>query len=405
MFRTTIAAAALALAGALPLSAQDDLGPPLYEEVWTLFKGKFYDRSMHGLDWEALRKKHLADAKAAQTPAALREVVTQLLAELKASHSALVRKDVFHAHYMLMSKGRLVPQWGFTLDLIEGAYYVREVVPGSPAHAAGLLRGDRLLAIEDTPAELAELAPELYDSGLGGPRPFRIGVPAVGDTVRLEMERFPGSERGLFRVTLTAAEWSLLEACLASRQVYQREGFKIGYVHLYTFLMDEVADLTGDFLSTTLADADGVVIDLRGMGGLERVLERILGYLDPNSGSCLWGKPTVALIDRRTRSAKEVFSFHLQDRKLATLVGETTCGAVIGATFMPLKDGSTALVPSVDMRAITGGHVLEARGVDPDVPVENPLPYARGVDRIRERGLEVLTEQLRVLRRKKATLY
>lgn len=385
--------------------AQDDMGPPLFEEVWTLFKGQFYDRTMHGIDWEALRTAYLPKAKAAQTPGEMHDVIQSLLGELKASHSALLREDVYRAHYHLMSKGRLVPQWGFTLTKIEDGYYVQEVLPGSPAHAAGLLRGDRLLAVDDKPAELAELAPELFDSGLGGPRPFRLGVPEVGETVRLELERFPNSPRGLFQVTLTAAEWSLLEACLASRVVYERQGFKIGYVHLYTFLMDEVADLTGDFLTTTLQDADAVILDLRGTGGLERVLERILGYLDPNSGNCLWGKPTVALIDPRTRSAKEVFSFHLKDRRLATLVGQTTAGAVIGASFTKLRDGSTVLVPVMDMRAITGGRVLEARGVEPHVQVDNPLPYARGVDAIRERGLEVIVEQLRVMRRKKAALY
>ena len=58
----------LAIAGGSATArAQDDFGPPLFEEVWTLFKGKFYDRTMNGVDWEALRKKYLPAAKAAQT--------------------------------------------------------------------------------------------------------------------------------------------------------------------------------------------------------------------------------------------------------------------------------------------------------------------------------------------------
>ena len=59
----------------LTARAQDDFGPPLFEEVWTLFKGKFYDRTMNGVDWEALRKKYLPAAKAAQTPEAVRAYV------------------------------------------------------------------------------------------------------------------------------------------------------------------------------------------------------------------------------------------------------------------------------------------------------------------------------------------
>ena len=49
----------------------------------------------------------------------------------------------------------------------------------------------------------------------------------------------------------------------------------------------------------------------------------------------------------------------------------------------------------MDMRAMTGGAVLEGVGVAPDVVVKPPpLPYSQGLDAIRERGIEVVLEQI-----------
>ena len=68
--------------------------------------------------------------------------------------------------------------------------------------------------------------------------------------------------------------------------------------------------------------------------------------------------------------------------------------------FLPLPEGARMMLPIMDMRAMTGGVVLEGKGVAPDVVVADPLPYSAGRDPIRERGYEVLLDEVLARRRR-----
>lgn len=373
----------------------------LFDEVYRLFRDQFYDRGLHGVDWEAAYKKHRPRAEQARTPEELHDAMSAMIAELKASHACVIEGDVYRDHVEAESHGKPVPEYGMRVVHLPEGWFVSEVVHGSAALAAGVRRGDRVISVDGVPVESAPLRPAPWDSGLGIPREYYLPTPKVaGQAVRLDLERFP-RPKGLYTVEVKAANWNLLEASLASRRVIERQGVKIGYLRLYHLLSDDMVELLLEFLVKDLRDAQAVVVDLRGMGGLPRAVEKIADLMDPNRLGCpVWGRPAVALIDRGTRSAKEMVAWEWRTRGVGPLVGTRSAGAVIGASFKQLDDGACLLFPSMDMRSSTGGVVLEGRGMEPDFPVDNAVPWAQGRDPVLEKGLEVAEDLARALARR-----
>jgi carboxyl-terminal processing protease len=177
--------------------------------------------------------------------------------------------------------------------------------------------------------------------------------------------------------------------------VIERSGVKVGYMRLYHLLSEEPVDMLAEFMSKDLKDAQAFVLDIRGQGGLPNAVDRTVDLFDPNvKGGPLWGgRPAVLLVDDETRSAKEIMAFFWKRRGVGKVVGMNTRGAVLGAQFRQLNDGAWLLLPILDMRTMTGGVVLEGKGVPPDIAVEPRLMWAEGRDPIFERGLEEAVDE------------
>src|SRR5258706_2996118 len=127
----------------------------------------------------------------------------------------------------------------------------------------------------------------------------------------------------------------------------------IRYVRITNFLWTN--DSTGrviDEVARFLADADAVIIDLRGNGGGDpSAVARLISYFFSGSDQTLIsfddrlrgqttvnrvdndlpnprmaGKPLYVLVDAGTASAAEEFAYHVQQFKLGVLVGQNTAG-------------------------------------------------------------------------------
>jgi C-terminal processing protease CtpA/Prc len=113
-------------------------------------------------------------------------------------------------------------------------------------------------------------------------------------------------------------------------------------------------------------------------------------------------RPLAILMDRDTRSAKEIAAFQMRAFPTTVLVGETTAGAVLPSTLQELPSGGAVMVPGdpQGVTALSQGEVLEGVGVRPDVNAPRAGPYAAGRDPILEAGLRSVLDRLRGERRR-----
>jgi retinol-binding protein 3 len=171
----------------------------------------------------------------------------------------------------------------------------------------------------------------------------------------------------------------------------------VAYVQINTFGMPpaQVREQTRTVMSAA-ADAAALIIDLRTNGGgnpgtVALISSYLFGeepvhlnslywraqnrtedfYTDPKVEGKKFGptKPVFVLTSSRTFSAAEEFTYNLQTRKRATIVGETTGGGAHPGGGVNLPHGMRAFIPSGRaINPITKTN-WEGVGVKPDVAV------------------------------------
>ncbi|MCE9581000.1 MAG: PDZ domain-containing protein [Planctomycetes bacterium] len=354
-----------------------------FDEAWKTTKANFYDKKQVGETWDALKDKYRPLAKEAKTETELIEITNRMLGELKASHLVLMSKDAYQEHMLPELGSEPRPQLGFEAIEIDGGIFVRSLLEGGPAVKAGIKRGDRIVKIEGVAAKKSgRLEDEGCDPGLPWPPLYYVRLEGT-DPVEMTVESEKGKPR---TVTVTPEAISGVIATQNSVRVIKYHGMKFGYVHTWHFLVSQIFGTVSSAMAKEFSQCDGLLLDVRGRGGSPIVMNAILGLFRTGA----WDKPVVLLVDDRSRSAKEIFTWSWMREHLGPAVGRTTEGAVLGSQFFPLGDGSCLLCPVVDGRVYTKGDKLEGKGVTPDHVVDYPLPYANGYDEILEFGKDRL---------------
>lgn len=168
----------------------------------------------------------------------------------------------------------------------------------------------------------------------------------------------------------------------------------VGYFRLDGFRREDKLQI--DPLMAYLATADAIIIDLRKNGGGGDIVNYLASYFLPEGthfGSVYTRKtnhtreiineavggrkrldvPLFILTSKRTFSAAEDFSYNLQARNRATIVGEATGGGAHPVKFNPIQHGFGFIVPFArSINPITKTN-WEGIGVQPDVKVSADL--------------------------------
>jgi carboxyl-terminal processing protease len=408
-----LAALLLALVAAAPATAVEPprSGHPVFDRAVRLVVDNFHDVSALDRFAEAVRRE-VDDPRSPITATSpdtrVDAAIGTILTSLQASHTGHFTQDTIDYYeladifrFAIRSDMRRLfppegevtyPGIGMIAKPSNGLWFVSDVYDGSPAARAGIVVGDEIATIDGAP----------YHEIMS----FRG---KAGQTVEVQLRRRPGADLIGMKVQVQSLKpLPMFEQAIASSAtVVERDGRKIGYIHLWTLAAPRSMSVVAEALATgPLKDADGLVLDLRGRwgGGSSDAAELFLGdtppfRLIPRNGKDVlanvrWHRPVVAIIDEGTRSGLEVFAYALKANDIR-LVGTRTAGALLAGRAYLLPDDSLLELAVSD--AVIGDDVrLEGSGVQPDVPVPFSAPYAAGQDPQREAAIE---EMRRILMR------
>jgi carboxyl-terminal processing protease len=206
-------------------------------------------------------------------------------------------------------------------------HFVRVVFARGPGDRAGLQRGDKVLM-----ADGKDFDPVLSFRG-NVSRPVILTVEKKAGEPPVNLAATP-------RKLDPKQEW--LEAQRLRSRLIEREGKKIAYVPMFSCSGDEYFEALQEAVFGKFQEAAALILDFRdGWGGcnpqfldLFNPLNPVQTYIDRNgrtrTANQQWRKPLYLLINKGTRSEKEVVAFAVKTHKLGTLIGETTAGAVMG---------------------------------------------------------------------------
>lgn len=385
--------------------------PKVFEQAWKTVNDNFFDPKFNGVNWQATREKYAPLAAKASSQAELATLINQMLAELNTSHTRFYTPEET-AYYQLLGifqprsrdlqrlprsifpKGKLEYSGiGIFTRTINGKTFISGVMEGTPAAQAGLQTGDEILGADGQPFH-----------------PVNSFKGKANQSVKLLIQKTANLNTQK-EVTVTPKLLNPLTMFLdvqkASTQTFERNGKRIGYVHLWSYAGDQYQEqLEEDLIYGKLREADGLVLDLRnGWGGAPLTALNIFTARGPSVDNiprgqerytirAQWNKPVVMLVNEGSRSAKEILAYGFKQYKIGTVIGAKTPGAVVAGRAFLMEDG-TLLYCAVSDVYVDGNQRLEGKGVTPDVEVPFTVEYAQGADPQREQAIATLLQQIR----------
>jgi carboxyl-terminal processing protease len=404
-----------------------------FDAVWTIVRDTHWDPERVGPAWDAVRAELLPRAEDAADRDALRAVLAEALGRLGQSHFTIIPGELSSAApgAAELREGRSGATLWFTPRGDEpGAWdaLVVAVDRGSPAEAAGISPGMRVLRIGDRDPgtrlppgdgleryQRANVAAALASGEPGSKATWRV-EPMGGEPrdveVAYEADPRPQAKFAALPPMPTELTWRHLDETERAR--WGAGDREIGLIAFNIWLIPVARPF--DQAMDTLRTADGIVLDLRGNpGGIGAMAMGIAGHFtaepaslgemrtrdsklsfvtNPRRASTVgtpvqpYAGPVAILVDDASASTTEIFAGGLRHLGRVRVFGRRTAGAALPAMMTPLPNGDVFLHAFADYR-LPDGTALEATGVRPD----NARPYDRA-DYARE-GDPALAEAVR----------
>jgi carboxyl-terminal processing protease len=266
---------------------------------------------------------------------------------------------------------------GIEVTMEDGVVKVVAPIENTPAEKAGVMSGDLITQLDGSSIQgmTLEQAVEKMRGPVDTPILVTVVRKGVADPFDLKIVR------DVIRINPVRAEI---------------EG-DIGYIRIKTFseqTFDELKLALTDLKKKIGPDLKGYIVDLRNNPGglLDQAISVSDAFLDKGAivltrgrnlnetqrsnaraGDLTDEKKIVVLINGGSASASEIVAGALQDHKRATIVGTRSFGKGSVQTIIPL--GSNGAIRLTTARYYTpSGRSIQAKGIDPDVMVEQNLP-------------------------------
>ena len=396
--------------GALNLGGlRAEIDPPaewqqIFNEVWRQERDYFFEASMNGVNWQAIREKYAPLVPYAANRYDLTYIMGELIGELSNSHTYVGGGDQPDLHPV--NVGLLGVD--FELDSASGLYRFKKIYAGenwnpqtrSPLTEPGIdvKAGDYLLAVNGRLLR----APQ---------NPYELFVNTANVTTAITVNSKPTIDGArTLPVKPIADEYPLRELNMIEtnrRKVDAATQGRVGYVYLPNMGDAGLNAFVKQFFPQIRKE--GMIIDVRYNGGgfvdqliferLRRVLVGMAAARNFESGTTppvVFHGYMACITNQYAASDGDIFSEYFKVYKLGPLIGERTWGGVRGIRGeIPLIDGGYITRPEFSIYNLNSQWIIENHGVAPDIEVDNrPDDVVRGKDAQLDRAIQEVMKQI-----------
>ena len=285
---------------------------------------------------------------------------------------------------------------GIEITMEEGFVKIISPIEDTPAYKAGVLAGDLITRIDDTPVFGLTLreAVDLMRGNKGDPITITISregkesfeINIIRDIIKIQSVKYEIINNvGYLRITsfTEQTESGLIKSIKAIKKELNKK--QLG------FILD-VRSNPGGLLTQSVKVSDifldrGEIVSTRG-----RNKNNIIRYR-AKKGDLIDGQPLVVLINGGSASASEIVAGALQDHRRAVIVGTKSFGKGSVQTIIPFKksnsDNTTTGIRLTTARYYTpSGESIQSKGIEPDIIIEQGVFESKEFDRLSEADLK-----------------
>lgn len=295
---------------------------------------------------------------------------------------------------------------GIEVGMEDGLVKVVSPIEDTPAYRAGVKAGDLIFKLDDTPVKGLTLS-EAVKKMRGKPKtPLKVSILRKGETkpieltlirevIKVQSVKSKLVEPGYGWVRITQFQENTVPELAKHLSGLYKEGNLQGLV---LDLRNDPGGLLNGAIGVSAAflpsDSKVVSTDGRTEDAKQEFRARPQDYLRGNKEDPLKlltteikKVPMVVLVNSGSASASEIVAGALQDHKRAIIVGTQTFGKGSVQSVLPLP-GNTAIKLTTARYYTPEGRSIQAKGIVPDIVVEETLNGNGNTARLREADLD-----------------
>lgn len=367
----------------------------MFDHVWRQVKDKFYDKNIHGVDWEGYRKTYERFLPYINNNHNFQEMLSEMLGELNASHTG-ARYSGSWASLQTASLGLF-----FDEDYTGDGLKIAEVIKGSE------------IACKQTDVKSGCIIEKIDGTEIkAGMDYFPLLDGKIGKPVRLTIR--PKSGRS-FDVTTKGMSMNAVDDLLYKRWVDRNRqlvdslsGGRLAYVHVKAMNSESFRTVYRELLSDKNRNREAVIVDDRHNGGgwLHDDLCTLLNGKEYQNfmprGNYIgrdpfnkWTKPSCVLICEDDYSNGHGFPMVYKTLGIGKLIGTPVAGTMTAVWWETMIDNTMVFgIPQVGCMTLDGKYA-ENTQLNPDITVYNtPEDFLNGNDRQLKAAIEEMMKQI-----------
>ena len=367
----------------------------MFDHVWRQVKDKFYDKNIHGVDWEGYRKTYERFLPYINNNHDFQEMLSEMLGELNASHTG-ARYSGSWASLQTASLGLF-----FDEDYTGDGLKIAEVIKGSE------------IACKQTNVKSGCIIEKIDGTEIkAGMDYFPLLDGKIGKPVRLTIR--PKSGRS-FDVTTKGMSMNAVDDLLYKRWVDRNRqlvdslsGGRLAYVHVRAMNSESFRTVYRELLSDKNRNREAVIVDDRHNGGgwLHDDLCTLLNGKEYQNfmprGNYIgrdpfnkWTKPSCVLICEDDYSNGHGFPMVYKTLGIGKLIGTPVAGTMTAVWWETMIDNTMVFgIPQVGCMTLDGKYA-ENTQLNPDITVYNtPEDFLNGNDRQLKAAIEEMMKQI-----------